>query len=97
MYLETRPFSASHYSPQCALHGEKAKWRFTKHGYVFFNIPIKYLSILKDTVCFYYMMMTTLFMILFLNFPLVDFVLIDQDLHVVVTVLLDTIQILLIL
>mgnify|MGYP001800451433 CR=1 FL=1 len=62
-------------------------------SYGSFNIPIKYLSVLKDTVCYYHMMMTTLFMILFLNFPLVDFVLIDQDVHVVVTVLLDTIQI----
>ena len=39
------------------------------------------------------MMMTSLFMILFLNFCLVDSVHINQDVHVVVMVLLDAILI----
>ena len=42
-------------------------------------------------------MMTTLFMILFLNFRPVDSVHINPDVHVVVTVLLDTTSILSIL
>ena len=52
----------------------------------------EYRNASKDTVCFYYMMMSTLFMILFLNFRLVDSVHINQDVHAVVTVLLDSVS-----